>query len=553
MKTLGILIAGILVLPLCGCYHSTLTYVMNPDGSGKVTVHLLAQDINAGVDQVLSGNLRNNEQKKRVFEFFETCKGIEAWKDVTYNLNADQRFEFHGTGYFKDLNTVEIQFGPQSILHPRIKKVAEGKLAIFVDLGFQFAKEPKELRDKDEFTGLTNDQIVSKMQTQYREMRPVWGLMMDTFQMEMQLSAPGKVSESLGFKKEDAYYKIAVKGTDILKALDDLATDKAWLLRRAKDQPQEWMDLTTLETMPELGQKLFGIRELPKLSVEGPLAPVFDYKQEIEPAKAQFEKLMRELGPQVMHVNEDIVEGKVKDAQLKKLRPSGAMVRWETDGIANGPSSLWDDEYIVSFMGDLPVKPIGITKLNLKTATTDLGESLIKKPTFESRLSGAFGDVKLKEDAETITVDLKLLRPSSKARLLKEISGEIEVAESAGLHEIDLGMMEFKKGAKTKALNAEITGMEKGVFTDKGEQSLSLELGIPDFAKKDILFFDEKGQKLDTSFSSGSCGVERFQSTFSIKGQFPPRGQIKVRLHKLILYRVPFKLLNITVAGQATE
>src|SRR5262245_1962593 len=93
---------------LSGCLETTRIYVLNPDGSGKVTVDTLMPDQATAAD----GNEKPNPAKQKEVaklmaqDLVSQSEGVDAWSDLVFDVNADGKAHIKGTAYFSDINNL---------------------------------------------------------------------------------------------------------------------------------------------------------------------------------------------------------------------------------------------------------------------------------------------------------------------------------------------------------------------------------------------------------------------------------------------------------------
>jgi len=110
MKRLSIILIC-LVLFLASCYEIVETYVINPDGSGKViieTTYMPYSSVKKEMEGKLEGKLSEEELQMNIYELLKNnVKGVEVWSDVTFNATEGGKIYFKGTAYFKDINKIK--------------------------------------------------------------------------------------------------------------------------------------------------------------------------------------------------------------------------------------------------------------------------------------------------------------------------------------------------------------------------------------------------------------------------------------------------------------
>ena len=90
---------------LSGCFETKQEFTLNPDGSGKVVHESTFQTMD-----ITGGGQRDAERqmKAAVAEVISQSKGVEAWRDVSYEIGDDGRIAFRGTAYFRNLSELDI-------------------------------------------------------------------------------------------------------------------------------------------------------------------------------------------------------------------------------------------------------------------------------------------------------------------------------------------------------------------------------------------------------------------------------------------------------------
>src|SRR3954471_18748775 len=93
------------VFALCagGCYERKQSVVLNPDGSGRVTIEtdVAVPAIDApGREKPTAVSFG----RQLAAEIINSTKGVDAWADVAVTAAADGRAHIVGTAYFPDIN-----------------------------------------------------------------------------------------------------------------------------------------------------------------------------------------------------------------------------------------------------------------------------------------------------------------------------------------------------------------------------------------------------------------------------------------------------------------
>ena len=153
MKKLLLLLP--LLFLLTSCFQEELVYTLNPDGSGKVNLKAIFP-LDSYFDLNLTGeNSLSPEEKVQlvVKKTLEKSEGIAAWTNVSYKTTDDNKIEFQGTAYFKDLNKVKLKLGnvDSDTLAPTFTK-KKGLVTIKCPLGKNAEKEDATTPSKQKKT-----------------------------------------------------------------------------------------------------------------------------------------------------------------------------------------------------------------------------------------------------------------------------------------------------------------------------------------------------------------------------------------------------------------
>jgi hypothetical protein len=205
------------------------------------------------------------------------------------------------------------------------------------------------------------------------------------------------------------------------------------------------------------------------------------------------------------------------------------------------------DGYTLSLIAELPVPAIRASGGRMEKATTDTGKSLLPKNQWSRKIKFP----RLSKDKKTVVFDVEMLLPDKDVEGLRELSGTLEYLTADSSRTVDLGMMDFKVGAKGRELGAVIRSIEKNPW-QKNATVLDLKLNLRPEVLESVEFYAQDGTKLDVS----KRGYEAFGSTttlnFSIKGKLPPKGRIVLNVFDgLKKNEISFKLTEITLTGQS--
>src|SRR3954447_13745848 len=134
MKNRAVAAAGLVCLLLTGCIQSEQIFTLNPDGSGKVAITLVAPfnpfEAALGGGGPPGGKKPSLADKKRAFvdKLLSTAKGVDAWKDVSAEYTPEGLLKFQGTAYFKDMR--QLKTDPGSGAPAKLERGPDGSLRL---------------------------------------------------------------------------------------------------------------------------------------------------------------------------------------------------------------------------------------------------------------------------------------------------------------------------------------------------------------------------------------------------------------------------------------
>ncbi|HEY7160075.1 MAG TPA: hypothetical protein VH815_02400 [Acidobacteriota bacterium] len=273
----------LLLFSAIGCFESKENYVLNPDGSGKVTIVGSFETAIPGMADVAD----TKEGMRQVKELLEKSKGVDAWSGVSYDRTKEGRVSFQGTAYFPDISKLDLEtFGKDADL------TKEGNNIVLL---IEENEETEALPGKK----LSADEVktqVEKAKKQWQTMKSMMGPMLRKIKQDLTYRLPGTVESSTNMVKIDANtVNIQVDGAKLMAAMDAMMTDDAWLKKQAEAGAFGTGDSGPPMDQQELNQRLFGEKGPVKAVITGPAQPQFDYKSEVAAAKAEYTKLIEKL------------------------------------------------------------------------------------------------------------------------------------------------------------------------------------------------------------------------------------------------------------------
>ncbi|NOZ23218.1 MAG: hypothetical protein GXP25_19260 [Planctomycetes bacterium] len=525
-----------------GCIQTKQDYTLNPGGSGKVVVEATFQAM-----QINLGNQKPNSEtklKKAVRETLKKSTGVAAWRDVEYKTTDKGKVFFKGTAYFDDLSRVQFKFGGVDIdmLKPTLTQDAQGRMV----LALKSKKKGKKGQKRKAPAQLTDDEVAIKVQDQkakYLQAKPMMTAMLSEMKIEMSFRLPGKVVEVTNLKTtDDGRLKIDFEGAKLLQIMDGLVADDQWMRKMVTSGRDVMGEGPAMDEA--MNEKLYGEKGPVRAVIAGNLKPLFDYKAELAAAKKEYEKITKDLG-----MAPPIPVAPAKGGGLKSLRVGGIRLVYFSDWENRARPFNDKKGYTLSLVGKLPGSVLKVSGGELERAVADTGEDLMPEQKWDRKIHFP----QLSRDETTVIFEVGMRLPGRNVKGIKEVAGTLEYLVAGAIKKVDLGMMEFKAGAKGQALNAVVKSVKASRW-QKGMQEMELQLECSYDAVKAVKLFDAAGAELKLAGSSRSGGGNRVTFNCSRRDGFPPRGKVVVEIHdKLQKYRIPFCLRNVSLLGKPLE
>jgi hypothetical protein len=518
-----------LVLPLVACMLSTVgcidleqEYTINPDGSGKVVVHWIGAPFDFGPDKAPEARA-----KELLKDEITKSEGVDAWKDVSCTTRDDGKFEFKATAYFKDFSKLKLHNTGMSMIALKATKDDAGNLVIVNEPEKKKGDKPKPMTDEEAKKKLKEERA------EYQQNRRLIEPMFADLKVSAKVNLPGKVGTATNFKKvSDTSIRITLEGKTFLKVLDEIMANDEWLLKMLKEHGK-------LQDSPSddmINEKIFGEKGPIRAVTSGALKPLFDYEKESAEARAQTEEMVKKFGG-------GPVAPPAKGGDFKALRVAGIHHVYETDmerGLWVGRQGV-----TISLLGELPGTVLSMKGGKIVTAVTDNGEDILPE-----EYNRTIHSVQLSKDKSGVAWEVQLGSPSDKAKGFKEVSGVLTYLVGEKTKAVDLGLGEFKAGAKGAQYEASIEKVENNPWQE-GHQNLEIKIACQRDIIESFTIKDASGSVLATTDGGWSSMGETSTFTFTIKGTFPAKGQVVVSVYEdLKTYEIPFKIQNIDLLGK---
>lgn len=279
-----ILFVTLVLLSAIGCFESKENYVLNPDGSGKVTIVGTFETTMPG----MPSSTDPKDTMMEVKELLEKSKGVDAWSGVTFDRTKEGRVSFQGTAYFPDISKLDLEtFGKDANL-----KKEGNKLVLLIE-------EKEEMEEAAAAAKPSAEEVKSQIEQakkQWQSMKSMMGPMLEKIKQDLTYKLPGTIESSTNMKKIDANtVNIQVDGAKIMAAMDAMMNDDAWLKKQAEAGVFAKGGNAPNMDDDELNLRIFGEKGPVKVIITGAGQSQFDYKAEVDAAKAEYAKLMDQL------------------------------------------------------------------------------------------------------------------------------------------------------------------------------------------------------------------------------------------------------------------
>lgn len=535
MNKLAAAMVAILAIAMAGCLEQDNEFTINPDGSGKVKIKSVAAPV--------SFNLTDKKSpeellKQNVRETLEGSAGVDAWSDVVASLRDDGKTSFTGTAYFKNIDELKLKVMGVNSSGPELGVVKEPNRLIVTLTG-----EKKNTKAPEPPGNLSEDQIKARMKEErakYQQSKPMMEAFIKDVKIHTRVNLPGAVGEVHNFKKVGpAAVEVTFEGGKLLKAMESLIMDDAFLRKAVL----EGRDISSTGPDDEgvFMEKLFGEKAPLSAITQGDLKTAFDYEKEAAPARKNLPELLKKYGAAAAAIPQAAGAGfksvKVAGVQLVTVADNERGVR---------PFNHSEPGMSLAIIAELSGAALTAKEGKVTKATADTGENLLPKSDFERKIHFP----RLSDDKKAIVFDVKLNLPGPKSAGIKEVTGTIQYMVADKTKEVDLGLTEFKKGAKGKEYGVVIEKIEANTFQE-GRQEMELRLNLAHEDLESVTFYDAAGKKLETSSAGYSSSGKETTVTYNVKGKFPAKGKIVAKVFdEPKTYDATFTISGIDLLGR---
>jgi hypothetical protein len=343
---MAVILGASTLLP--GCFEGKADLDLNPDGTGRIVGDLtfplqppwtgkkkevstrvsasaaatpptVAAASPAAAAPAEETKAPEEQMKEVVYDILKRSSGIEAWRDVSFQLLPSGRVHFTGTAYFRDLSRVRIFPDTKT----QISFHSDGGNAMMLVLN-----SPRETKDDRPRPGreVSEEELAKKM----KEMRAAYQaargrIALDTSGLKVTLAfrLPGAPSEVRGLEQEGNVLTHVTQGEKLIQALDSVFNDNATLTRMILGGERPASSGGQFDAA--LSKRFFGGQKGEAWArVMEPMRPRFDYRAEAEAARKAQPEMMAKLGLDKPKPARPPTATKPSDTPTKKPAPAPA-------------------------------------------------------------------------------------------------------------------------------------------------------------------------------------------------------------------------------------
>lgn len=316
-RYMGMALSGLLLTGLAGCASRSERYVLNPDGSGKVTLRV------EGMDPWNARYGKGDRPRPDAPRTPEECirltlagwakreiGGVEAWRDIHYGFDENTgRAWCEATAYFPDFARFRLGEDRSMYAHAEQSRNPwrDAPAVLARDdatwtLGFRAPSDNAAQRasllypDEDAFAVWARTATLAvRAETTLRPQPARGASKPESVGRDVSIHVPGRVREAVGFAESTeggsplaggAMVRWRVDAADEAERLRTRLNDDAWLMARLRRAPR-YVDYGWFAQQPP--------EPMPRVVVEAGDAPLFDYAVEVAAAKAEWGERVREI------------------------------------------------------------------------------------------------------------------------------------------------------------------------------------------------------------------------------------------------------------------
>ena len=295
-----------------GCFEGKADLALNPDGTGKIV-----GDLTFTLEPPWTGPKRQTparssasaspapapapeeeakppeeQMKEVVYNILKRSSGIDAWKDISFELVASRRVHFKGTAYFKNLSKVRIY---PDTGRTAISFAGDGGNGMMLVLS-----SPKEAAETPAKSGRERpaEELTKRLKEERDKYQPVRGtlaLRVSGLKCNLAFNTPGTPTEVRGLDQNGPVLSFGTDSTKLMQSLDAMMADNTTLRRMVASG--ERLASTGGQFEAALEKRFFsGPKGECWARILGPFTPRFDYAAEADAARKAQNEMLATLG-----------------------------------------------------------------------------------------------------------------------------------------------------------------------------------------------------------------------------------------------------------------
>ena len=490
--------------------HHDFTFL--PDGRGRVRVRWSAP---LGPDTPPPDVFVQSE--------LQGARGVDAWADVHCAPDGEM-LVFEATAWFPD--AAALRFHCQgfhcNVLDFEVQRGDDGEVTVATRRDEQRLFEPPPAQGG---AAVTKAWLAGERQ-KLEMARGFVASLFEGLECTAVLRLPGELAEPVpGERLDGNSAQFSFAGRTLVEVVDRLLHDDELMLELAHAG-----DMT-----PDRALQRLGITAAVTLRTQGGAVDTFDYDAEVAAARAAAGDLVG--------TPQELPPTRVAGAPLANPRVVAVKIVREAGG-ASGLAPMGQNfaGLSLSVAGELDVPALRLEEAQLDAVVAEDGTDLTPADEWSRRISFP----KLGDDGRTVWFDVDLPLPEDGSGGLRELRGRLQVLQSSGESEVDLGFAAFADGETGRECGAVLVRCGE----DDGTWRCEVQLQVAHDRIRAMLLRDgDEVVELDSrgySSCNDECTVEYAAPT--VPG---PGAQLCVRLADgLLPVEVPFALPPVDWFGR---
>ena len=454
---------------IMGCLEEKSEYTINPDLSGKATFELTFTPNQIG--RSMPGDAPKQMIKTEIEQILRLSKGIDTWRDISFNLTDEGSAHFTGTAYFPDINKLSL-WRPQVTEINRFQFSKDKSGRIIIELPhFNESRNENEVMSMEKLSDAELIQQVKLAKLRYKQAKPMMQAMLDTLKQDSLLHLPAKIEKISNLEKvNDMTVRWKIQGSEMIETMDKLMADDEWL-KKLIGEGKDPFEGTPNDLL--FNEIFFGKKGPIQVVISSNSKNLFDYDAEVATARSNYDQMLKELKLVLTpagHVKIPVTSS--VSAEPGTVIVGGVrLVRYQDRERDIRPLHQFKKGYTLSLILELPDPNLILVQGQVIKAITDTGQDILPEDNRETSFPG------LSKDGKAAVFEVDLSVPDKEAKAIAELFGTLGYLKSAGTKKIDLGIMEFKKGARSNVEDFSISSV--GVKSwDKQHSQMDLRVNL---------------------------------------------------------------------------